>query len=53
MSTLLNYLISVFRTLSQKSHKFKIINGQNISSGKKTRKLDTLAKLFQGMRRGP
>ena len=35
------------------SHNFRITNDQNISSGEKTRKLDTLAKLFQAVRSRP
>jgi len=49
----INYLIYIFRALSKKRYNFIVINGQNISSGEKTRKLDTLAKLFQAMRRRP
>jgi len=43
------YLISIFEHFLQMSHYFRIINGKNISSGEKTRKLDT-HKLLQAMR---
>ena len=45
-----NCLISIFRALSTNKLYLRIINGQNNMSGEKTRKLYTLAKLFQAMR---
>jgi len=50
----INYIISIFRSLSKiKSYFQNKINDQNISSGEKTRTLNTLAKLFQAMRSRP
>jgi len=42
----------IFRALSTNTlgHNLRITNGQNNMSGEKTRKLDTLVKLFQAMR---
>jgi len=46
----INSLYPFFLHLLQVSHNLRTINGQNNMSGEKTRRLDTLAKLFHAMR---
>jgi len=45
----INSLYPFFEHLLQVSHNLRIINGQNNMSGEKTRKLDTVAKLFHAV----